>query len=171
MIPEAERPVFKLGNGHISFFRSFCRSHTAFFDQVGKRPQSAFCPAFLAFSLAKEFKLLFIIEISKHEFCHLPVGKIFSQHILILTNPNCFFNRFHGSAMDLRLFIKNTAEGNILIDNVALLPVIKDLCPDIDKRAFRINPKHISCQANLLWLAAAVAFFDSIVEDDMGKCK
>ena len=73
--------------------------------------------------------------------------------------------------MDLRLFIKNTAEGNILIDDIPLLAVINDFGFDIHKGIFRINPKHISCQANLLWLAAAFAFFDSIVEDDMGKCK
>ena len=73
--------------------------------------------------------------------------------------------------MDLRLFIKNTAENNVLIDDIPLLAVINDFGFDIHKGIFRINPKHISCQANLLWLAAAVAFFDSIVEDDMGKCK
>ena len=53
--------LFKLGNGHISFFRSFCRSHTAFFDQVGKRPQSAFCPAFRP-ALRAAFCPLFLTE-------------------------------------------------------------------------------------------------------------
>ena len=73
--------------------------------------------------------------------------------------------------MQLDLFIINAAENNVLIDDIPLLAVINDFGFDIHKGIFRINPKHISCQANLLWLAAAFAFFDSIVEDDMGKCK
>ena len=73
--------------------------------------------------------------------------------------------------MQLDLFIKNAAENNVLIDDIPLLAVINDFGFDIHKGIFRINSKHISCQPNLIRLAAAFTFFDSIVEHARGKCK